>query len=158
MPSISSCSISASPKRKNDLCRFLSCGQRVLHATITNRSFHSIISVQEVNYQLVLEVGWYKLWLWLAQECIFSENKILTMLIVWQLLDTSHGNGNVTQKQPSLFNTIFNFCFLVHLLLKFANLFTIKLSIIGSSKWFIFPQLVKFYNGSFLLESLINSD
>lgn len=90
MPSISSCSISASPKRKNDLCRFLSCGQRVLHATITNRSFHSIISVQEVNYQLVLEVGWYKLWLWLAQECIFSEKNSDNA----QPLDTSHGNGN----------------------------------------------------------------
>lgn len=32
MPSISSSSMSASPKRKNDLWRFLSCGQRVFQA------------------------------------------------------------------------------------------------------------------------------
>lgn len=32
MSSMSSCRISASPKRKNALWRFLSCGQRVFHA------------------------------------------------------------------------------------------------------------------------------
>lgn len=32
VPSMSSCTISANPKRKNDLCRFLSCGQSVFQA------------------------------------------------------------------------------------------------------------------------------
>lgn len=68
MPSISSCRISANPKRKNALWRFLSCGQREFHAEIEN------INKESENYKSLprKEVTSHKLNLWISR---FSKKK-----------------------------------------------------------------------------------